>query len=220
MADIFMYVVDRDFGFAPNPFHGYCTLATCKPAIRKSAAIGDWVIGTGGSRLHATGRCIFAMKVTDKASFNEYWVQPRYRDKRPIRNGSYTAMVGDNIYHRDPKNATWHQADSHHSHPDGQPNTYNLANDTKADAVLISRMFFYFGRTAPTIPTELLQRIGFKNCRSHRRFNEQDASVLIQWLFDNYGDSLNLVEGDPFDFAPKREALFWEDKQDRVGGCD
>lgn len=45
MPNVFIYVVDRDFGFAPNPFHGYCTLATCKPGIRKSAAMGDWVVG-------------------------------------------------------------------------------------------------------------------------------------------------------------------------------
>ncbi len=27
----------RDYGFAPNPFHGICTLATCKPVIRRVA---------------------------------------------------------------------------------------------------------------------------------------------------------------------------------------
>ena len=32
---LFSYVVARDFAFAPNPFHGYCTLATCKPIIRR-----------------------------------------------------------------------------------------------------------------------------------------------------------------------------------------
>ncbi|WP_225761747.1 hypothetical protein [Acinetobacter sp. Marseille-P8610] len=32
---IFSYVVSRDFGFAPNPFFNFCTLATCKPKIRK-----------------------------------------------------------------------------------------------------------------------------------------------------------------------------------------
>src|SRR5712671_5339411 len=32
---LYSYVVARDFGFAPNPFFGVCTLATCKPDIRK-----------------------------------------------------------------------------------------------------------------------------------------------------------------------------------------
>lgn len=25
----FSYIVARDYGFAPNPFHGFCTLANC-----------------------------------------------------------------------------------------------------------------------------------------------------------------------------------------------
>ena len=45
---LYLYVVDRDFGFAPNPFHGVCTLATCKPKIRKFAKVGDWIIARHG----------------------------------------------------------------------------------------------------------------------------------------------------------------------------
>src|SRR5215211_1755390 len=107
MPSVFVYVVDRDFGFAPNPFHGYCTLATCKPGIRAHAQIGNWVIGMGGRRLNATGRCIFAMKVTEGLSFDQYWSQPNHFDKRPVRNGSRTMMVGDNIYHRDAAKNQW-----------------------------------------------------------------------------------------------------------------
>lgn len=36
LADVlFSYIVRWDHGFAPNPFHGICSLATCKPGIRK-----------------------------------------------------------------------------------------------------------------------------------------------------------------------------------------
>src|SRR5579871_6946909 len=125
MASVFMYVVDRDFGFAPNPFHGMCTLATCKPRIRKHAQIGDWVIGMGGRRLKLMGRCVFAMKVTQALSFNEYWEDHSFLDKRPVRNGSRAMMVGDNIYHRNGNEEGWIQLDSHHSLPDGSPNELN-----------------------------------------------------------------------------------------------
>ena len=37
MARVHSYVVRYDSGFAPNPFYEYCTLATCKPNIRKGA---------------------------------------------------------------------------------------------------------------------------------------------------------------------------------------
>jgi hypothetical protein len=109
MAEAFIYVVDRDLGFAPNPFHRYCSLATCKPRIRNKAAVGDWVIGMGGRRLKATGRCVFAMKVTQKVTFNQYWHSPEFNDKRPVRNGTVVMMVGDNIYHQD-GDGNWQQA--------------------------------------------------------------------------------------------------------------
>lgn len=200
-----MYVVDRDFGFAPNPFHGYCTLATCKPVIRRKAVAGDWVIGMGGARLRATGRCIFAMCVTEKLTFNEYWLSPTFLDKKPVRNGSQKMMVGDNIYYFDKAAGEWHQADSHHSNPDGTVNQYNLVRDTQTDSVLISRHFFYFGRKAPAVPKALLGAIGYKNQRSHRVFEYAEARRLVEWLQNSFRESLNQVSGDPFDFEKSQK---------------
>ena len=44
---LYSYVVRYDIGFAPNPFHGWCTLATCKQDIRIKARVDDWTVGTG-----------------------------------------------------------------------------------------------------------------------------------------------------------------------------
>jgi len=200
MGKVYIYVVDRDFGFAPNPFHGFCTLATCKPGIRNTAKVGDWVIGMGGQRLNATGRCVFAMWISEKITFNEYWLNPAYFDKRPVRNGSSRMMVGDNIYFLDPKTREWTQADSHHSNPDGSLNTKNLSADTKSDKVLISRRFFYFGTAAPMVPPGLLAEIGFKNGIGHRVFDEEDCVKLLDWLQRNFGGARNRVQADPHDF--------------------
>ena len=200
MSRVYMYVVDRDFGFAPNPFHGCCTLATCKPGIRAGAQTGDWVIGMGGSRLRATGRCIFAMRVTESMSFSEYWFSPERRDKRPVRNGSRKMMVGDNIYHYDDELERWRQADSHHSNLDGTPNSHNIHNDTQANRVLISHHFFYFGRDAPVVPTTLLEAIGFKNGRNYRVFTESMCAPLLKWLHESFERTLNIVSAEPFDF--------------------
>jgi hypothetical protein len=81
---VYIYVVAGDFGFAPNPFHGFCTLATCKPRIRATAKLGDWIVGMGGADLNAVGRCIYAMRVSKALNFNEYWKMPEYRCKRPV----------------------------------------------------------------------------------------------------------------------------------------
>lgn len=198
MARVYIYVVARDFGFAPNPFHGSCTLATCKPRIRGKAEIGDWVVGMGGSKLEAVGKCIYAMKVTDAMSFDEYWNDPRYYDKRPVRNGSRKMMVGDNIYHRD--GGEWRQEDSHHSQPDGSSDSYNIETDTSADRMLISEHFYYFGKAAPEVPAELLKAIGYRNLRNHRVFTMQQCYRLINWTEDSFPQYLNVVGGQPFQF--------------------
>ena len=199
MSRVYMYVVDRDFGFAPNPFHGLCTLATCKPPIRKGARIGDWVVGMGGTRLKATGRCIFAMKVTRALTFNEYWAGREFRDKRPVRNGSRVMMVGDNIYQRADDEAVWRQLDSHHSLADGSPNPLNVEKDTKADRVLISHNFYYFGSEAPLVPSRILKHIGFRNAIGHRVFDAESCEELISWIA-SHRDAANMVLADPFDF--------------------
>lgn len=52
--NLYSYVITRDYGFAPNPFWGICSLATCKPQIRQRALKGDWIAGFSG----ANTRCI------------------------------------------------------------------------------------------------------------------------------------------------------------------
>lgn len=195
-----MYVVDRDFGFAPNPFHGCCTLATCMPRIRAKAQVDDWVVGMGGSRLKATGRCVYAMRVTETLSFNEYWTSLEYFDKRPVRNGSSVMMVGDNIYRRNQPNEQWQQLDSHHSNPDGTPNPLNINKDTSADRVLVSRDYFYFGAAAPAVAPDVLTALGYKNGIGHRVFTTSQCSTFLRWLSADFKSARNIVTGDPFDF--------------------
>lgn len=179
----FSYVVARDYGFAPNPFNGICTLATCKPDIRKIAEVGDWVFGTGSTPLKCTKHLIYAMKITEKTSFNEYWTNPKYNCKKPVMNGSLKTMYGDNIYHHDGKQ--WVQADSHHSLDDGSVNLNNLNRDTKVNAVLISDYFFYFGGQFIEMPAKLVDKI----CKVGPGFRYADnkaSEVLIQFMESKY----------------------------------
>lgn len=196
MTNVYLYVVDRDFGFAPNPFHGLCTLATCKPRTRKGARVGDWVVGMGGGRLKATGKCIFAMKVSQLETFDSYWSSPLYKDKKPLRNGSRKMIVGDNIYWQE--EGEWRQLNSHHSFPDGSPNPHNILNDTQTNVVLVSNYFFYFGENAVEIPDKILTDLGYKNRQDHRKFSYQQACPLVDYLVKNF--EINRLYGDPFDF--------------------
>jgi hypothetical protein len=202
---LFIYVVDRDLGFAPNPFHGYCTLATCKPGIRNSACVGDWVMGVGGTRLKATGRCVFILKITEIQTFDEYWIDSRFKLKKPVRNGSPVMMVGDNIYHKDNNNSHWVQEDSHHSNPDGSTNLGNLKRDTKSNRVLISSHFYYFGFEAPYFDSEL---INYSNNRGYSKKHvwEPKISQFISKIEEQYRVNKNIILADPFNFdiASKR----------------
>lgn len=197
---LYIYVVDRDFGFAPNPFHGICTLATCKPKIRKHAQIGDWIMGVGGRRLKATGKCVFLLKVSEILTFNDYWIDIRFQKKKPLRNGSLVMMVGDNIYHQEGANNSWVQEDSHHSNQDGSSNSENLTRDTGSTNVLASEHFYYFGKSA--LPVDLAS-IGYKNGVGHSKKMLSDKAIVdfIDKIEQQHKSGTNLVLDDPFDFS-------------------
>jgi Nucleotide modification associated domain 2 len=150
------YVVARDYGFAPNPFFGVCTLATCKPRIRSVAEVGDWVVGTGSKRRNRDKNVVYAMRVTELITFNKYWGDPRFQTKKPCLRGSKKQAFGDNIYFKDAKTGHWHQANSHHSLADGSTNHTNVATDTQADRVLVSHDFVYWGGSGPELPRRFL----------------------------------------------------------------
>ena len=77
---LYSYVVTVDTGFAPNPFHGVCTLACCKPDIRRTAKEGDYVVGLGPK--HLGNRLVYAMQVTEIMDLDSYWNDERFRIKR------------------------------------------------------------------------------------------------------------------------------------------
>jgi hypothetical protein len=198
---LYTYAVTRDFGFAPNPFHGFCTLATCKPDIRKSAKVGDWVMGIGGCNLRVVRRkCVFLMKVSEKISFQEYWNNPRFSLKKPARNGSRVQMVGDNIYHKD-KNGMWIQEDSHHSNPDGTPNADNLGRDTgRCDQMLISDYFFYFGSAAIGVDLDSIEYGRIRNIKKTCLSSSYAGKNLITSVWRENRNTRNFIVADPCQF--------------------
>ena len=185
---VYSYVVDRDYGFAPNPFYGICTLATCKPDIRRKASIGDWVIGTGGARRRMSGRLIYAMKISEALSFDEYFNDHRFQFKKPNLSGSLKQCFGDNIYSQD-VDGDWQQLDSHHSLRDGSPNPENVIRDTGTNRLLLASEFTYFGADAPLLPEPIRSRGPDGICcgRYHRVTFEQDSLDLFFDWYSGFG---------------------------------
>lgn len=180
---LYSYIVRRDYGFAPNPFHGYCTLATCKHVTRRVARPGDWIIGTGSKEHQRQGQLIYAMRVTERLSFDEYWSDPRFVLKRPDLTGSTMRWYGDNIYHE--VDGIWVQEDSHHSLPGGEVNPINYDDDLKTKCVLVSNEYWYFGRDAPIIPDQF-RGTGPDNIlspRGHKKnFTPGLTDAFLDWV--------------------------------------
>jgi hypothetical protein len=180
---LYSYVVARDFGFAPNPFYGVCTLATCKADLRRTARVDDWVIGTGSTSLGLEGQLVYAMRVTEKLTYDEYWSDPRFRMKRPNLHGSLKQAFGDNVYHRD-ETGRWVMVESHHSLLDGTPNPDNVAKDTRGDAVLISDDFVYWGTKGPVVPKELRSFNGDDIVKAGRAYRAEFEPALVRRAVD------------------------------------
>ncbi len=181
------YVIARDYGFAPNPFFGVCTLATCKPRIRKVATIGDWILGTGSKTGKRHNHAVYAMRVTAAMSFEQYWADPFFTRKKVNLRGSKKQAFGDNIYSRDPATGLWCQANSHHSLHDGSPNPLNVKADTGTNRVLISDDFVYWGGSGPELPLQLLRhgRTHENICagRGHKNdFSSEMVNDFIAWV--------------------------------------
>ncbi len=160
---IYSYRIDHDFGLAPNPFGQYCTVAVCKPRIRRSGnlEIGDWLIGTGSVSLEkSTGfncvsKLIYAMKVSEIITLQEYWEDIRFEYKKPVMVGTLSSMFGDNFYHLDEEN-NWVQEDCAHRNINGSFNEKHKENDISGENALISELFYYFGDKAPQIQNNLI----------------------------------------------------------------
>lgn len=178
------YIVARDYGFAPNPFGKHCTLACCKQKIRANVTVGDWVFGIGSKQKGMHGKLVFAMHITEILTFQEYWEDQRFEYKKPIMNGSLIQLYGDNIYHKDDESGEWLQENSHHSLENGTVNGSNLERDISGKNVLISDLFYYFGKSAVEVPNRLRELC--RSGRGHRNVDDSIANEFIDWLSKNY----------------------------------
>lgn len=198
--NIFTYKLDHDYGLAPNPFGGYCTLAVCKSGIRGNSnlQIGDWIVGTGSVKLQNLNHLIYAMKLEEKLTFQEYWEDERFQYKKPKLNGSLVQMYGDNFYHKDPKTDNWIQEDAAHSLANGVNNKH-LKSDVSGEFVLISKEFYYFGNSNLKIPKSLQDICSKGRNMMWRKIPNKIKIEFVNWLTKNntigiHGDPINWKE--------------------------
>ena len=165
---IFRYVVAYDSGVAPQPFDGYCTLAICKPQIRRAARVGDWVIGFRGRMV---GHVTYAMQVEEVLTPAKYWDDPRFAKRRPGRT-----RTPDNIYRPGPEGSLLQVPNEVHG-----PSA--VQTDVGGRNVLVSKRYWYFGNSSPRIAPDLSHLI-HRHIGHAVDINRRDDDVerLLRWL--------------------------------------
>lgn len=130
------------------------------------------------------------MQVTETLEFPEYWQDPRFARKRPMRRGSRKQSCGDNIYFKN-ADGNWGQLDSFHTNADGSLKPEHVKRDTGVNRVLISNNFFYFGGEGPVIPAQFCDPNHYDICRKVRqRKRLEDHEWIAEfagWL-SSFGD--------------------------------
>jgi len=140
---ILSYVVQSDNGLAPNITGGFCTLAVCKPVVRRTARAGqDLVLGMSRQRNCVT----YIMQVDRKVSFFEYSRLPEFECKKP----SFEHLIGDNFFKEEAGELQLAFDIARHN-----GNEEALARDLNAPVVLVGYNFWYFGERQPELPLEL-----------------------------------------------------------------
>lgn len=178
MPRLFTYIIPIDNGSAPNPFHGMCSLAICKPGIRRVAEIGDWVVGLGSKQASSgdlSGYLVYAMRVERVLSLEEYDREAIKNWPQRIPNAQSSALaerLGDCIYSFE------------NGKPKQRPSIHgpgNVDTDLSGKNVLLSSDFYYFGRCAQALPDHLLPIL--HQGRGHRSTsNAPYLDPFVTWV--------------------------------------
>jgi len=158
---LFSYVVAIDSGFAPNPEKNICSLACCKPGIRKYARENDWVIGTGSANTVGKSKLVYAMQISKPILFDDYYRDKRFRSRK------------DNIYFLT-KHGYRQKDNKYHKKS-------NMKRDLSCKNVLLSKKYYYFGDEAISIDKKYRAVIkkgpGYKN-----KLDPKLVSKFISWV--------------------------------------
>jgi Nucleotide modification associated domain 2 len=196
---LYTYCIPIDDGAAPNPFWGICTLAVCKPRIRRVAKAGDWVVGTGSKNAPSlvgvpsrdlSGQVVYAMRVSQRLAMAEYdeLTRDRLRGKIPDwDNTDCRRRLGDSLYDFSDGFPRLRQPSVH--------GPENVRTDLGGVHVLLSDHFYYFGNQPVGLPKSLQPIV--KQGQGHRsRLNQPFELEFVDWI-ETQGAPPNVLHGKP-----------------------
>ena len=179
------YRIVHDKQFAPNPFKGVLTLATCKPLIRRSneSRPGVWIAGFAAYSVKygvqpKKGRelLIYLAKISEVMTMQDYWT--KYPQKRAQKCGEeFEEYYGDNIY-----DENLHLINDNH-HKD-----WDFRRDMSGKNVLICDEFYYFAPDSRlVVPKEFDDLVlGYNVNLGRSKHNEKSIGII------SYKDKLNM----------------------------
>ena len=188
------YKLTVDSGFAPNPFWGLLTLATCKPGIRRVSKEGEWIAGFTSTKKPwcdpvRRERLIYLMQVEQVVPYAEYYRGEEFRKKIPVADDPDRRLhAGDNMYIPtvdDPAPDQFELVKGASHGEDEKP------TDLSGRNALVARRFVYFGREPLTIPTELRPDLP-EGPSYYGRFTQNPDRVVA---FIKYVESVAGLEG-------------------------
>jgi hypothetical protein len=189
---LFSYKLTHDTGFAPNPFWGVLTLATCKPGIRGAKRKEDWIAGFTSRTLTRNRdkvgeeRLIFLMQITDVIDQYEYFNHPdpvfqaKIPDCARCPRTEFVYHAGDNIY----------RPLTNHPQTPGDFEQVKNPNHNEADKmkdlsgrwVLVSSKFYYFGGNPREAPPEVRPIIPGGQARYGFLTHDVLARAFVEWV--------------------------------------
>ncbi|MCS3903860.1 hypothetical protein J2T55_001892 [Methylohalomonas lacus] len=179
MPQLYSYTIPIDDGAAPNPFFGMCTLAICKPKIRKTAQVGDWVVGIGSKNAPGgdfSQKLVYAMNIEEKMSLQDYDKSATARWPHRIPDITSMALqdrLGDCIYDFSSGDIPIQRSSVH--------DQGNYDTDLSGENVLISRDFYYFGNRPLSLPEHLLAICHPQQGHS-KDSNDPYVQDFIKWI--------------------------------------
>ncbi len=182
------YKVAHDAGAAPQPGFGICTLAICKPVIRRCAQIGDIIVGFGCRP--DSNRIVYCMQVDEILTWPQYVARCKTDAALNGKIPKNENDAGDCIWLEERSESyeplpSW----SRHNSDNFQQDVLNGKN------VLLAKKFWYFGKSDKydvRLPKELATIIPN---RGHQNRKNEDCKESFIRFFNTLLNERHIAPG-------------------------
>jgi hypothetical protein len=168
MPKLFVYRIVTDAGAAPHISNGYLTLTLCKPQIRRTAKVGDYVLSLVAlQHMHLTGKgddrfykAAYLFKITETVNMLEYeeWCSSHAPDKI-CTNYDPTKVYTEKDF--DLRNCQYNKHGVQRSGINAPHGPGNIQKDLSGKFSLISNHFAAWKSTSPhTLTDKTMETIG------------------------------------------------------------